>query len=421
MSAQTSEVRASFADIFAPLDEPHRYKVCLGGRGGGRSWAFARALLIEAWQKPLRVLCTREIQRSIKDSVHQLLSDQIKALGLQAHYTIKNDEIVGDNGSRFLFAGLRQQEILNLKSMESVDRCWVEEAQSVSEKSWQILIPTIRKPGSEIWITFNPGLITDPTYVRFIENPPPDTIIIHASYKDNPWFPDELEAERLHCKEYDPDNYENIWEGQPRQTIDGAIYHREIVDAIKEKRIRPCPRDPMLPTHTVWDLGWNDQTSIIFVQRVGSEIRLIDYIEDSHRTLDDYVGDIENRKWKWGTDFLPHDGAAKSLQTGMSPADIIRRLGRRVQIIPVTKVEQGIKAARMIFRQCYFDEAKTQRLLECLKRYRRNIPTTTEEPSTPVHDEFSHGADAFRMLALSVNQMRNSDTAPIEYSSAGIV
>lgn len=421
MVAASNTVRASFAEIFAPLDEPHRYKVCLGGRGGGRSWAFARALLIDAWQNPLRILCTREIQRSIKDSVHQLLADQIKALGLQAHYTVKNDEIVGDNGSKFIFAGLRQQEILNLKSMESLDRVWCEEAQSISEKSWQILIPTVRKPGSEIWITFNPGLITDPTYQRFIVNPPQDTVIIHASYKDNPWFPKELEAERLHCREYDPDNYANIWEGEPRQTVDGAIYHREIVKAIDEKRIRPVPRDPLLPVHTIWDLGWNDQTSIIFAQRVGSELRLIDYLEDSHRTLDDYVADIESRRWKWGTDWMPHDAASKSLQTGMSPADIIRRLGRKVQIIKAQNVEQGIKLARMTFPQCYFDEEKCARLVECLKRYRRNIPTTTEEPSTPVHDEYSHGADAFRYLATVADKLRNTDATPIEYSSAGIV
>jgi len=421
MAAQPNEVRAQFARIFEPLWRPHRYKVCLGGRGGGRSWAFARALLIAAWDQPLRVLCTREIQRSIKDSVHQLLVDQIKALGLQAHYTIKNDEIVGDNGSRFLFAGLRQQEILNLKSMEAIDRVWVEEAQSVSEKSWQILIPTIRKPGSEIWITFNPGLITDPTYQRFVENPPPDTVIIHASYHDNPWFPAELEAERLHCKEFDPDNYDNIWEGEPRQTVDGAIYHREIVEAINDKRIRPVPRDPLMPVHTIWDLDWNDQTSIIFAQRIGSEIRIVDYLEDSHRTLDDYVADIETRRWKWGKDWLPHDGASKSLQTGLSPKDIIRRLGRNVEVIKQSPVESGIKAARMIFRQCYFDETKAARLVECLKRYRRNIPTTTDEPSTPVHDEFSHGADAFRMLALVANRLKNDSDAPIKYDNRGIV
>src|SRR5210317_523442 len=117
MSAAAQTVRAPFDPIFQPLDEPHRYKVCYGGRGGGRSWAYARNLLIDAWKDPLRVLCTREIQRSIKDSVHSLLADQIKMLGLEAHYTVKNDEIIGDNGSCFIFAGLRQQEIMNLKSI----------------------------------------------------------------------------------------------------------------------------------------------------------------------------------------------------------------------------------------------------------------------------------------------------------------
>ena len=422
MATKAAEINAWWPEKLQSVFEPHRYKICFGGRGGGRSWGFARAILVEGWQNPKRVLCTREIQRSIKDSVYQLLCDQIIELGLQAHYTIKADEIVGDNGTRIFFAGLRQQEILNLKSVESVDICWVEEGQNVSARSWQVLIPTIRKPNSEIWVSFNPGLITDETYQRFIINTPHDAVLMELSYKDNPWFPPELEDERKHCKKYDPENYANIWDGKPRETVDGAIYHHEVVASIHEGRIRPVPRDPQLPTHTVWDLGWNDQTSIIFVQRVGSEIRIVDYIEDSHRTLDEYVGEIEFRKWKWGTDYLPHDGAAKSLQTGMCPADIIRRLKRRVEIIPATKVESGIKAARLIFRQCFFDESKTKRLLECLKRYRRNIPTTTDEPSTPVHDEFSHGADAFSMLGLIAHKISNDDNMrPIKYSNKGIV
>ena len=405
--------------LFCP---DQRYRVCYGGRGGGRSWGFARALLAKGWEKPLRILCTREIQRSIKDSVHQLLSDQIVDLGLQAHYTIKNDEIVGDNGTRIFFAGLRQQEILNLKSIESVDICWVEEGQAVSEKSWQILIPTIRKPDSEIWVTFNPGMITDPTYQRFVVNTPENTVLMELNYRDNPWFPAELEAERLHCKKYDPDNYENIWEGKPRETVDGAIYHREIVDAINDKRIRPVPYEPLLKVHTVWDLGFNDSTSVIFVQRQGSEIRIIDYLEDSHRTLDDYVAEIKNKKYNYGTDYLPHDGAAKNLQTGRSPEQIIRALGRNVQVIKQSPVETGLKQARMIFRQCYFDESKCARLVECLKRYRRNIPTTTDEPSKPVHDEFSHGADAFRMLGQVAHKLSNdSYDRKITYDNRGIV
>lgn len=421
MAAQANEVRASFASIFEPLDEPHRYKVCYGGRGGGRSWAYARALLIDAWEAPLRILCTREIQRSIKDSVHQLLADQIKEMGLAPHYTVKNDEIVGDNGSKFIFAGLRQQEILNLKSMEAIDRVWVEEAQSVSEKSWQILTPTIRKPGSEIWVTFNPGMVTDPTYQRFLVNTPEDTVIIRASWRDNPWFPAELEAERLHCKKYDPDNYENIWEGKPRETVDGAIYHREVIQCIEDKRIRPVPYDPMLKVHTIWDLGFNDATSVIFVQRAASEIRVIDYLEDSHRTLDDYVAEINSKRMNWGQDWLPHDGAARNLQTGKSPHEILRKLGRDSRVIKQSPVETGIQQARMIFRQCYFDETKAARLVECLKRYRRNIPTSTDEPSRPVHDEFSHGADAFRMLGQVADQLKNDTYKPIKYDSRGIV
>lgn len=419
----TREVEVNFSPIFKPLFEDHRYKVCEGGRGGGRSWAYARALVIQGAEKPLRILCTREIQRSIKDSVYQLLVDQINLLGLAWFYEIKKDEIVGKNGTRFIFAGLRQQEILNLKSMESVDRCWVEEAQSVSEKSWQILIPTIRRPGSEIWITFNPGMITDPTYVRFMVNTPEDTVHIHASYKENPWFPAELEAERLHCQKNDPSNYENIWEGKPRETVDGAIYHGEIVATINENRIRPVPYDPILKVHTIWDLGFNDSTAIIFAQRQGSEIRIIDYLEDSHRTLDDYVGEIKGKKYNYATDWLPHDGAAKTLAAaGRSPRDIVASQGRDVSIIKAQPIESGIKAARMIFRQCYFDETKAARLVECLKRYRRNIPTTTDEPSKPVHDEYSHGADAFRMLAHVADQLVNEDyEAPLNYSNAGIV
>lgn len=425
MSANPQTVEANWPEKLADgLFTPgYRYRVCYGGRGGGRSWGYARALLAKGWEKPIRVLCTREVQRSIKDSVHQLLVDQIKAMGLEAHYTVTNDQIVGDNGTKFIFAGLRQQEILNIKSVEAVDIAWVEEGQAVSEKSWQILIPSIRSPGSEIWVTFNPGMITDPTYQRFVENTPERTMLIELSYKDNPWFPDELEAERLHCKKFDPDNYDNIWEGKPRETVQGAIYHHEIVQAIQDKRIRCVPPDPLLKTHTVWDLGFNDSTSIIFVQRQGSELRLVDYIEDSHRTLDDYAEEIKGRKYNYGSDWLPHDGAAKNLQTGMSPAQILRRLGRDVEVIKVSPIESGIKQARMIFRQCYFDEDKCGRLVECLKRYRRNIPTSTDEPSKPVHDEFSHGADAFRMLALVAEKLTNDDftSAPINYDDRGIV
>ncbi len=256
------------------------------------------------------------------------------------------------------------------------------------------------------------------------------------NYSDNPWFPDVLDQERLHLKKTDPVSYQNVWEGQCRAAVEGAVYHLEVQNAIQAGRIKDVPYNPMLKVHCVWDLGYNDQTSIIFVQRNGSEFAIIDYIEDSHRTLDEYAEEIKwrgargnesgeknPRTYNLGTMWLPHDGAAKNLQTGMSPADILRRQGLQVRVIQNAKIEVGIKAARQIFAQCYFDQVKTKRLLECLKRYRRRIPTTTGEPSSPIHDEFSHGADAFRYLGLTAQQLHNAgqNLKPIVYDNRGIV
>ncbi|MBF0256240.1 MAG: hypothetical protein HQL47_07225 [Gammaproteobacteria bacterium] len=149
---------------------------------------------------------------------------------------------------------------------------------------------------------------------------------------------------------------------------------------------------------------------IIMAQRLRSELRVIDYIEDSHRTLDWYVAELRERHYNWGTDFLPHDAAHGDFKTGRSTKDLLKRLGRKsIKLTPNVGIEHGIKAARMSFGQCYFDRDKTARLVECLKRYRRGVPVTTGEPGKPVHDEFSHGADGFRYLALVADQMGNDD------------
>ena len=184
-----------FAPKFKPLFKPIRYKVFRGGRGGAKSWGIARALVIMAASKKLRILCTREVQNSIKDSVHKLLKDQIEMLGLNPWFRITNEMITTTCGSEFLFKGLRFDP-LGIKSTEGVDICWVEEAQSVSADSWDILIPTIRKEGSEIWVSFNPGEETDPTYQRFVVNPPDNCVTVEVNYYDNPYLPDSSAAER---------------------------------------------------------------------------------------------------------------------------------------------------------------------------------------------------------------------------------
>ncbi|THJ36182.1 PBSX family phage terminase large subunit [Lampropedia aestuarii] len=400
----------------AGIWEPRRYKVMHGGRGGGKSWSVAGVLLLMAAQRPLRILCAREIQKSIKQSVHQLLQDQISRLGLSGFYEVLETEIRGANGSLFLFSGLQSHTVDSIKSFEGCDIVWVEEAHGVSKRSWNVLIPTIRKPGSEIWLTLNPDMETDETYVRFVAAPGDDTWCVEINWRDNPWFPEVLNQERLKAKRSMlADDYAHIWEGKARTVAEGAIYRHEIAALALDGRVMPVPYDPTLPVHTVWDLGWNDAMTIGFVQRGPQDVRLIDYIEDSHRTLDWYVAQIEKRPFRWGTDFLPHDGRTRNFQTGKSTEEQLQAMGRNPVVLAQTSVEEGIKAARMVFPRCYFDQRKTVRLLECLKRYRRAIHTKTDEPMAPLHDEFSHGADMFRYLGQAVPLMVN---ATYEYKEA---
>ncbi|MBA3622874.1 MAG: PBSX family phage terminase large subunit [Methylibium sp.] len=398
-------MNVEFPDKLQCLFKPARYKVLHGGRGGAKSWGVARALLVTGAAGPLRILCTREVQKSMKDSVHRLLSDQIAALGLSSFYDVLETEIRGKNGTLFLFAGLSLQTVDSIKSYEGVDRVWVEEAHGVSKRSWDVLTPTIRKAGSEIWMTLNPDMDTDETYMRFVEAPPDDAIVVRVNYTDNPWFPDVLEKERLAALSRDPGGYENTWEGKPRRVAEGAIYRHEVDRVYLDGRVRDVPYDPLMPVHTVWDLGWNDAMTIGFVQRGPMDVRIIDYIEDSNRTLDWYVGQIEKRDYRWGTDYIPHDGRTRNFQTGKSTEELLQAMDRTVEVLPVTSIEEGIKAARVMWPRTYFDKHKTARLLECLKRYRRAINQSTNEPMAPLHDEYSHGADMFRYLGQAVNVM----------------
>jgi len=200
-----------------------RYKVLYGGRGGQKSWAVADYLIARACQEKLRILCTREIQNSIKDSVYRILCDRIHALGLDAYFIIQKEGIYSVTGSEFIFKGLRMN-INEIKSTEGIDICWVEEANKVSEASWVVLIPTIRKEGSEIIVTFNPELETDPAYQRFVLSCPPGLVREETTYADNACFPDVLRKEMEWCKKVDPDAYEHIWLGKLKGYSDALIF-----------------------------------------------------------------------------------------------------------------------------------------------------------------------------------------------------
>lgn len=399
--------KARFPAKARALFEPRRYTVLKGGRGSAKSQSVARALLLMACQRPLRVLCCREIQRSIKDSVHRLLADVVAELGLSDCFEVMENQIRGANGSLFFYSGLSTQTIDSIKSMEGVDICWVEEAQTITERSWLLLIPTIRKPGSRFILTMNPQLESDPTSVRFLKSPPKNCQIVTMNYTDNPWFPQELEDERLHHQATFPETYGHVWEGEHLPAVEGAVYFGEMQAAESAGRVRNVPYDPLLLTHTVWDLGLADSTAILMVQVVAAEIRVVDYIEDSNRAISDYVGELANRRYRWGDDFIPHDGWHRQINSGKSVADMLSDLGRSPVRVPDHSVEGGIKLVRDVFPRVYFDAERCAKLVDALKRYRWAIPANGSAARRPLHDSASHAADAFRYLCISAGMMGN--------------
>lgn len=221
--AERVEIAPKLLRLF---ERPSRYKVARGGRGSAKSWGFARAVLGRAIERdhPRRILCARELQNSIEDSVHALLKDQIHALGWGAMFNVLEREITARNGSEILFCGIKHNAN-RIRSLEGVDICWVEEAAKVSRESWNILVPTIRKPGSEIWVSYNPDLEDDPTHAMFRDEScaPPGSRIVDMNWQDNPWFPAELEREKDYLYRVDPEGAAHVWGGECRRNTQAAV------------------------------------------------------------------------------------------------------------------------------------------------------------------------------------------------------
>jgi phage terminase large subunit len=388
------------------------YKIAFGGRGGGKSLAYAQAALILGAQRKLRVGCFREIQKSIDESVHELLSQEIGRLDLKApdgssFYTVGQNSITGANGTEFFFMGLRHN-LNSIKSVANIDIAWVEEAATISKTAWDIFEPTIRRDppfgpfgnGSEIWIGFNPELDTDETYKRFVLSPPEGAIVCKVNYSDNPFFPDILRRQMEAAKKRDYQDYLTVWEGECRSTLDGAIYANQILNAEKEGRITDVPWIRSKPVNTYWDLGKRDHTCIWFVQPVGSMFHLIDYYEDSGKDMTDYVRVLQQRGYTYGVHFLPHDGENEVQATNRTSASVLRSAGHRVRLVErVPKKSISIQTSRAIFDQCRFDRERTYEGVQRLRRYKFQIKDGNYSRD-PLHDGNSDGADAFQQLGL---------------------
>lgn len=409
------------------LLECHPYKIIYGGRNSLKSHSAAGALLTLGIAQDLRILCAREIQESLQKSVHQLLQDKIKDLDYGDLYDVTDEAIRSRvTDTLFRFTGLSDHTAESIKSYEGFDIALLEEAQAISKRSRQILFPTIfRTPKAEIWELFNPGLVTDDVWERYVVNPPEGAVVVEMNYRDAiacGWFPDEQEKLRQYDMIHAKADYDNIWEGKPRSVVAGAIYTTEITDMVREQRFRPMPYDPRLPVHRIWDLGWNDLMVVIMVQKpTPSSLVVVNYFEDKFIKYSAVLAALDGLGYKWGDDWLPHDSTQHHPTSGTNAKKQIQELtGRKPRDIPKSDPEARIRAARMMFPRVYIDNSKREtpperpdrvlgasNLMERLKRYRRHITKSTGEDAGPFHDITSHGADAWGGLAEIVDRIRN--------------
>jgi phage terminase large subunit len=397
--------------VFLPLLKPARYKGAHGGRGSGKSHFFAEALLEECVMSSKRAVCLREIQKSIKQSIKLLLEDKIKSLGLQDYFEVLQTEIRGkQNDSLIIFNGLQDHTADSIKSLEGFDIALIVEAQAVSQRSLDLLRPTIRKEGSEIWAEWNPETEDVPIdQLLRGKNAPADSIVVEANWRDNPFFPEVLRREMEEDKLRDYDKYLHVWEGHYRRTLDGAVYAKEIRKLYEDKRVCRVLPIPGKPIDYFFDLGHRDNTSIWGGQLQIGEYRIPLFYQNRGEKLEHYADWVKTRGYPIGTIWLPHDADQERL-VGKTIAQSMRDLlpGVTVRVIPrMAKKAIGIEAVRRIFPNCYFDEEETREGLKALGRFRYEVdPDTGGYSQNPLHDENSDAADAFAQLALSLNETK---------------
>ena len=386
-----------------------RYKVLYGGRGGAKSHSIALALLVLGMRTKLKILCCREIQNSIEESVYQVLLSKIEQYNLGGFFKPSKTDIVGANGTRFVFRGLSNETVDSIKSFEGCDICWVEEAQTISARSLSILLPTIRKDDSEVWFSYNPRLESDPVHKRFVIGREPDAWVQYVGIDDNPWASKTMWAECLRDYEVDPQLAAHVWGGLCLPSIDGAIYANELIRLKSEGRMLPIAYETTATTVVSFDLGIGDHTSVIVGQIVGGERRILHAYENSGQAISHYIDWVKAIPGlRIDMIALPHDSAAKSLQTGVSTRAVIKAAWPAATVITVgvddegnkIGVEEQISAVRERFSTVWIDSSKCDMLTSALERYRRRFDKANRIFCEPLHDTYSDMADSFRYFMI---------------------
>jgi phage terminase large subunit len=380
-----SEIEVNIPEAFDFLLKPSRYKSAYGGRGRGASWSFARVLVTKASYEKKRILCTREYQNSIKDSVYKILVDQIALLGLSDYYNINKTEITSRIGSEFLFKGL--QHPLEIKSIEGIDIVWLEEAQNVSEESWRFLIPTIRKEGSEIWLSWNTGKVDDPTYIRFVINKPEDCIAKLLTYKDNPNFPEVLKKEMEHDKKVDYDAYMHIWEGLPLKLSEALVFKNKFIVEDFDS-----PFDAKYYYGADWGFA-NDPIALVRSFIIGDEL-YIDYeacgvgveFEEIPQLFDSVPGSRDHE--------IPADSSRPETISYVKRQGFSVKACRKVATTKAGFVQDGISFMRK-FRKIHI-HTRCKHTKDEFEHYSFKTDKKTGEILPILLDSFNHVIDALR-------------------------
>lgn len=361
----------------------------------------------------LRAVCIREVQKTLAQSAKLLIEDKITSLGVQSKFTITKEQIVTPGGGVILFQGMQDHTAESIKSLEGFDRAWIEEAQTLSRRSLELLRPTIREETSEIWASWNPRRKTDAINQFLMEHRPEGAVVIQANWRDNPWFPQVLEAERKHDKHHYPDRYDHVWEGDYVTIFEGAYFAAQLKQAVAENRICRIAADPILSKRAYVDIGGSgataDAMAIWVVQFVGREVRVLDYIEGQGQVLGYYVQEMRKRGHGEAEVILPHDGVNENNVTGKRYEEHWRDAGFDTRVVK----NQGrgaammrVEAVRRIMPQVWFNEGTTGAGRDALGAYHERRDEERNVGLGPEHDWSSHGADAFGLMAIDYEAPR---------------
>jgi phage terminase large subunit len=352
-------------------------------------------------------VCIREVQKTLADSSKRLLEGKLADFGLGEAdgFKVFRDTIETPGDGAIIFQGMQDHTAESIKSLEGFKRAWWEEAQTASARSLNLLRPTIRAPGSEIWFSWNPRRKVDPVDLMMCgEEKPTGSVLVTANWRDNPWLTPELEQERLDCLRQQPDQYDHIWEGGYLSVAAGAYYAQHLATAKNEGRIGKVAADPLMTIRLICDIGGTgaraDAFTIWACQFIGKEIRWLDYYEAVGQPLASHLnwcrskGYTPDRAQFW----LPHDGSTNDKVYDVSYESALRDAGYRVTVVP----NQGkgaasarIEAARRLFPNMWFNEATTEGGRGALGWYHEKKDEARGIGLGPEHDWASHGADSF--------------------------